>query len=105
MLFRSVSQSRYGAKTEEAEEQKQLAILKIQRKYAVQRLNDLIANGGSELEVNNAILVVHEIEKLLEDYSKKGKKFDLFKLMGIDGNLTKNKKKTYQTHQNKSQMI
>ena len=61
----------YGAKTEEAEEQKQLAILKIQRKYAIKRLNDLIANGGSELEVNNAISAVHEIEKSLEDYSKK----------------------------------
>ena len=82
----------YGAKTEEAEEQKQLAILEIQRKYAVQRLNDLIANGGSELEVNNAILAVQKIEKSLEDYSKKGKKFDLFKLMGIDGNLTKEQK-------------
>ena len=82
----------YGAKTEEAEEQKQLAILEIQKKYAVQRLNDLIANGGSELEVNNAILEVQKIEKSLEDYSKKGKKFDLFKLMGIDGNLTKEQK-------------
>ena len=35
---------------------------------------------------------MHEIEKSLEDYSKKGKKFDLFKLMGIDGNLTKEQK-------------
>ena len=34
----------YGAKTEEAEEQKQLAILEIQRKYAIKRLNNLIAN-------------------------------------------------------------
>ena len=82
----------YGAKTEEAEEQKQIAILKVQKKYAIKKLNDLIANGGSELEVNNAILAVRKIEKSLEDYSKKGKKFDLFKLMGIDGNLTKEQK-------------
>ena len=35
---------------------------------------------------------MHEIEKSLEDYSKKGKKFDMFKLMGIDGNLTEKQK-------------
>ena len=35
---------------------------------------------------------MQKIEKSLEDYSKKGKKFDLFKLMGIDGNLTKEQK-------------
>ena len=69
----------YGAKTEEAEEQKQLAILEIQKKYAVQRLNDLISNGGSELEVNNAILAVHNIEKSLEDYSKKDSNYKIYK--------------------------
>ena len=35
---------------------------------------------------------MQNIEKSLEDYSKKGKKFDMFKLMGIDGNLTKEQK-------------
>ena len=57
-----------------------------------QRLNDLIANGGSELEVNNAILAVQKIENSLEDYAKKGKSFDIFKLLGLDAKMTSEQK-------------
>lgn len=83
----------YTDKSVESEEQKQLAILNVQRKYAIKKLNDLINNGGSELEVNDAILAVRKIEKELGDYAKKGKQFDLFKLLGLDGKMTDEQKK------------
>lgn len=78
----------YGNKSIEAEEQKQIGILEIKKKYATEQLNNLLLNGGSDVEINNAILAVQEVEKALDDYSKKGKKFDMFKFLGLGDKFT-----------------
>ena len=78
----------YAEKSAETEEQKQIAILEIQQEYAEKRLANLMKNGGTNLEISNAILAVQQTEEALAEYSKKGKKFDIFKFLGIGEGLT-----------------
>ena len=84
----------YAGNSIEVEEQKQLALLTIRRDYAKQNLQDLINSGKDEndIEVLRAKKAVNDAEKALENASKGGKKFDVFKMLGLDSKLTSEQK-------------
>lgn len=81
----------YAGKSLETEEQKQLGLLQISLEYAKKRRAALIAAGALESDILGVSKMIAEIEKQIDGALKKGKKFDLFKLMGF-GDISEEKK-------------
>lgn len=81
---------KYAGKGVEVEEQKQLAILAIKAQYAEKALQVLLDSGKGEndVEVMRARKLVKDTRDAIEDETKKGKKFDMFKFLGL-GSLSK----------------
>ena len=81
---------KYAGDGVDIEEQKQLAILGIKAEYAQKGLDALLASGKDEtdIEVMRARKLVQDTQKAVEDEVKKGKKFDMFKFLGL-GSLSK----------------
>lgn len=67
------------------EEQYQLALLEVKKAAAVKTLEALIASGKNEsdIEVINAKLKIKQFQDAIDEQLSKGKKFDLFKMLGI----------------------
>ena len=79
----------YALKPVAIEEQKQREILKVQIKYAEERLNALVASGAGENDVAvlQAKATVAQMKQALKD-SGKDSPLTLFSLLGLDSELT-----------------